>query len=716
VSILGLFLEVMLIRWVGTEVRIFAYLQNTILVVCFLGLGLGSFWCHRPIRRGLAVLPVAGFSTLLAVPATRDFLRGLADRLAPIAHGVAWGDARSASAAALLADVGVGLCGMFALMVLLCVGFVPIGQVLGRLLDEHPRPILAYSANVVGSLVGVWGFAALSAAWLPPAAWIAVTVALTVPFLWGTMHAWTIALLASIMIVPSLVGNSDPKSQQVWWSPYQKLTVELVDRVANDPQPVQFVRVNNTGYQAMLDLRPAATRARPDVYTRDWHGTTQYDVPYLLHDHPSDVLIVGAGTGNDVAGALRNGADRIVAVDIDPAIVEIGKRDHPEKPYASDRVRVVVDDARSFFVNDRGRYDVVSFGLLDAHTMTALSNARLDHYVYTRQSIAQAHRLMKPGGVMSLAFNADRGYIADRLAHTLREEFGEPPMVFAIPNTTFGFGAVMFLAGNLEMVRARLVSNPGLRLRMDEWHAAEREQLPLGGKSIQESLHYDTVVATDDWPYVYLERPTVPAIFFELAILVLLLPVVLRRVFRARRFIQEGWGRVHWHFAFLGAAFLLLEVANISKAAVVLGNTWLVSAIIITGVLVMVLLANFIVARWRQVRIAVVSGLLVATCVGLYFVDLAVLLRVPPLARAALVAGITCLPMLFSGVLFISSFASCAKKDEAYGANLLGSLVGGLLQSVTYWSGVKFLLLIVAALYLGAVITRPRTEGTGALT
>ncbi len=41
VSVLGLFLEMLLIRWIGTEIRIFAYLQNTILIVCFLGLGLG---------------------------------------------------------------------------------------------------------------------------------------------------------------------------------------------------------------------------------------------------------------------------------------------------------------------------------------------------------------------------------------------------------------------------------------------------------------------------------------------------------------------------------------------------------------------------------------------------------------------------------------------------------------------------------------------------
>ena len=50
ISVLSLFLELLLIRWIGTEVRIFAYLQNTVLVVCFLGLGIGCFTSRGPIH------------------------------------------------------------------------------------------------------------------------------------------------------------------------------------------------------------------------------------------------------------------------------------------------------------------------------------------------------------------------------------------------------------------------------------------------------------------------------------------------------------------------------------------------------------------------------------------------------------------------------------------------------------------------------------------
>src|SRR5512136_989185 len=72
ISVLGLFLEMLLIRWVGTEVRIFAYLQNTILVVCFLGLGLGCFTCRKPVDLRPTLLSLAFLCLLFAIPLTRE--------------------------------------------------------------------------------------------------------------------------------------------------------------------------------------------------------------------------------------------------------------------------------------------------------------------------------------------------------------------------------------------------------------------------------------------------------------------------------------------------------------------------------------------------------------------------------------------------------------------------------------------------------------------
>jgi hypothetical protein len=356
-------------------------------------------------------------------------------------------------------------------------------------------------------------------------------------------------------------------------------------------------------------------------------------------------------------------------------------------------VTVVNDDARSFFARTTDRYDVISFGLLDSHTTTAMTNARLDHYVYTRESLERAKGLLAPGGVMSLSFEAAKPFIADRMALALREIFGEPPITFRVPSTGYGWGGVLFISGDLTTARRQIQQRPQLASLIAAW----QRTFPL-------SLTYSTRVITDDWPYLYLEHARIPALYYLLGALLVALVLRGRRQLQVRELIR-GWGREQWHFFFLGAAFLLLEVQNISKASVVLGNTWLINAVVITGVLVMVLLANALVAALPRISMRVAYALLVAASVGLYWFDLASLAFLPYGAKLVVVGALTCLPMLFSGIAFIRSFAATARKDAAMGSNLIGSLAGGLLQSVAFVTGIRALLLLVTALYLLAMLT-----------
>jgi hypothetical protein len=153
---------------------------------------------------------------------------------------------------------------------------------------------------------------------------------------------------------------------------------------------------------------------------------------------------------------------------------------------------------------------------------------------------------------------------------------------------------------------------------------------------------------------------------------------------------------------------MLLEVQNISKASVALGNTWEVNAVIVSGVLVMILMANLLTKIYPSIHILIVYILLCSTCVALYFVDLGWFALYPYFVKAIIVGLITTLPMLFSGIVFIRSFVVVNGKDQALGANLIGALVGALLQSLTFITGIKALLLIVTALYVLAMLTRPR--------
>lgn len=698
ISVLGLFLEMLFIRWISTEIRIFAYLQNTVLVVCFMGLGLGCFTSRQPVAMRQMILPLFILALLFAISFSRNAMGYTSEMLSTLGDFVTWVDGIKTNFWQTILNVVVGIGLVYFFMIMIVDIFVPIGRLLGRLMDDHPKTIWAYSLNVSGSLVGIWLFVLVSAFYQPPVTWFAVLAVLTFFFLEKASdeRRVNIALLVGVILLSWFAGK-DFDSINIVWSPYQKLKLMEWKHGDNTVDGDYAIIVNNSSYQAMHDLSEANTQSKPERYPLEMRGLSQYDIPLLLHPNPQTYLIVGAGAGNDAAGGVRHGVKQITAVEIDPSIVSLGSRYHPEKPYSFPNVKVIEDDARSFFATCNKRYDVISFGLLDSHTTTAMTNARLDHYVYTRESIAHAKSLLSDGGILVLTFQPQRPYIGDRMARVILDVFGKKPISFYIPGSYYGWGGAMFIAGDLTTVKKQIAKNEKLALLIEKW----KKKYPL-------SLTYTTKIATDDWPYIYLRKPAIPIIYFLLAGLMVALLIRCYRHWQAYGLISR-WKRSHWHFFFLGAAFLLLEVQNISKASVVLGNTWEVNAVIVSGVLAMILLANLATHRFPHISLRAVYAILITTCLALYFIDLARFAFLPYAIKALVVGGLTTFPMLFSGIVFIRSFTVVAGKDQALGSNLIGALVGALLQSVTFVSGIKALLLMVAGLYFLSMLTKPQT-------
>lgn len=698
ISALGLFLETLFIRWIGTEIRIFAYLQNTILVVCFLGLGIGMFTSSRPIDIRHSLIPLSVFLFLMAVPITRSALGSTSEMLSTLGDLVIWSGGQASDATLRIVLLLAGLALTYGVLVLIVDIFVPLGRILGRLMNAHPNPIWAYSVNIVGSILGTWAFVLLSFFYQPPFVWFLITVLLLSIFVfWSTRNKGTNFALLALIVLLSWFASQVPGALKVIWSPYQKLVVqESRSTWLGD----YFIAVNNVGYQSIVNLSDSNVSAHPEKFPPELQGLSQYDMPLLLHPDPRSFLIVGAGSGNDASGALRHNVQSVTAVEIDPAIISIGTELHPEEPYTSVNVEIVNDDARSFFATTNKKFDVISFGLLDSHTTTAMTNARLDHYVYTRESILLAKSLLEDGGIMALTFEVQRPFIADRIQRVLEEVFNQPPLMFRIPSTPYGVGGVMFVTGDRENIRKQLDQNPALSAYIQKL----QEEYPV-------QLVNNTKVTTDDWPYLYLESPRIPVLYYLLIGLVIILFVRSYRKWQAKTdlsFTNRGF----WHFAFLGAAFLLLEVQNISKASVVLGNTWQVNAVIISSILGVALLANWISYKFPRLPLTLVYVLLVGTALSLYFVDLARFGSLPYFTKATIVGTLTSLPMLFSGIVFVRSFAVTADKSNALGANLIGALAGALLQSITFVTGIKALLLVVAGFYLLSLFTAPTQPAT----
>ena len=222
VSLLILFLELVLIRWIGTEIRIFAYLGNLILVICFFGVGLGCYLSERPLSPWRIGLNIFLLTTLVANPLHWErlnftlasyLLSGFED--API-----WQEMTGVGGLSLTA--GVMIIGI--LLYLLMFVFVPLGQILGRTMQRAPHVIRAYSINIAGSIAGVCLFNSSSWASTPPSAWILMAAALlAITLLASRARPWL--SVALVVLAAGAAWWGGRSSSVTIWSPYQKLSV-----------------------------------------------------------------------------------------------------------------------------------------------------------------------------------------------------------------------------------------------------------------------------------------------------------------------------------------------------------------------------------------------------------------------------------------------------------------------------------------------------------
>ncbi len=689
-SFATLFVEIMFIRWLGTEVRIFAYFQNLALVSCFLGFGLGCHRANRNLRLVSVLAPMAALVVLAQGPsfAWQGFLRQLTNLLTLSPDHVQWGYAvlSGGESLGLIVAAAVVLALFLWLLVMM---MVPLGQCVGGCLDAAPNPVTAYSVNLLGSLAGIWGFTLASFFWLPPASWFAaafLALLLLVPRPRPALALAAVVLLAAAVLLPQLAGEEET-GMRTYWSPYQKLIVQPVGEAEYQ------VHVNNVGYMSMANTTPDFLQRHPEV-AEVYRDRSSYDLPFHFAKKVDSVLIVGAGAGNDASAALRHGAQQVDAVEIDPAILSIGERLHPDQPYASPRVCEVLTDARAFMREARGSYDVIIFGLLDSHTQFSdLSNMRIDNYVYTQEAFSEAKRLLKPDGLLVVKFEVRPPWewIGQRFYRILEGTFARAPLVSFVPRVRNMASATVFLTSHDSALWER-AQRPDLQKRLAPplFPLPKTAAIPL---------------TTDDWPYIYQRDRAIPRPFLTVSLILMGIAVLMARP--VLRMGQPG----SWQFFFLGAGFLLLETQMISRLALYFGTTWLVNSVAISGILVVLVLANLYVAR-RDVNLIPWYSVLVAALLITYFLPWQGL---PYSTRTVgVLLGLAyCVPVFCAGVIFTDCFRRTAARSTAFGANIVGAVAGGLAQNVSFIIGLKALLLLAAVFYAAAALLGKTRSGPG---
>lgn len=679
-SIATLFLEMTLIRWMSTEVRVFAYVQNLALIACFLGFGLGCYHAGSKLRVGLGIGSTLALVTIVGFPSPswHYFLMLISELLTLSPDSAMWAFMKG-SPAALAPRIVLAVAVITVMLLLLIGAMLPLGQYVARAIDEAEKPIPAYSVNLAGSLLGGWLLAGLSFLWTQPQLWFVVCLAFVL-LLVPQARRYRVLIVLPLLLIPIRWHRRDYNG--LIWSPYQKL--ELFRTNLTDFN----VEVNNTGYMTL-------SHAYRDVN----YAESSYDSPFKFISGRDRVLVVGAGGGNDVAAALRNGVGHVDAVEIDPAILYIGKHFHPDHPYDSKDVSVYINDARNYMRTTQQRYDAVIFGLLDSHTVASgATNIRLDNYVYTQESFREAMHLLKPGGVLVLKFEVRDPWLwmGDRFTSMLTELGGQPPVRYYAAKKANLLSASVFLTSNSPDLWER-AATPDLKSFLDSHPpVVSGDSKPISNTS-------------DDWPYVYHRSHNIPRTYLTIMVILLVIALVL---FGRKVKVRESGT---WHFLFLGAGFLCMETQVVTRSALYFGNTWMVNCFAISVILIVLLFANLVVEKVARIPRDVFFGVLLVSLVLNYLMPWN---RLPfgVVTIGLLLYAAYSIPLFCAGVIFSDSFRKCGHPSVALGANLFGATLGGVSQNLSFIFGLKALLLVSAVFYAGAwLFARGATEPSAAV-
>ncbi len=767
ISWLVLFLELACIRWFPSHVLFLTFFTNTVLLACFVGMSVGCLVARRPGR----LIRQTPYALILAVVAglMADVYSTQLNSIIRVGNPadpdmVFFGTESSVGAPSFTIPIELVGAIFFVLIASVMVG---PGQEMGRAFNRVENRTTAYSANLLGSLVGIAMFAGSSYLRLPPVVWFGLS-AVVVAYLLArddlsdsteqvsTAGATSrvglpLACLAVVVTITSFTSGffTGRFDRSTAWSPYYRIDYNPASR---------FINTNLISQQLMepRDSPTVAPYALPYLFQRDLKKADgQPAWPEFKR-----ILIIGAGSGNDVSRALRWApADaQIDAVEIDPVIQNIGSHEHPDRPFQDPRVRVVLNDGRNFLrTSPPETYDLVIFALIDSLVLqSGYSNLRLESYLFTLQSFQDVRRVLKPTGVYTVYNFFRQGWLAARIREQLRTAFdGADPVVMTLPsraevplNLFEPGGFTLFFSGAdsvIQPLRAAF-NQPTERVWLFDlttryWYpwltgvqtdsAARFSVLPpaelppssaepyrdgqgqpkppmwVGMRMANVEETNGGLRATDDWPFLYARERVIPQVTLGGIGLTLALSLILWIAYGGpKAFSSDSGTRAapEWGFMlrsfFLGAGFMLVETKAVVQMGLLFGGTWMVNTVVFAAILVMSLAGNLFAGRVNPRGLQpYYIGLAISLGIGLA-IPPGTFLGLTPTVQILSVCALVFAPIAFAGVIFATSFKRTTQPDRMFGANVAGALIGGLAENTSVILGFQLLLCVAAGFYL----------------
>jgi spermidine synthase len=647
-SFLMLFVELALIRWTGSNIFFISFFSNFILLASFLGIGVG-FLRSRSSRHFFAFSPIL---LALLIYFCYQFHYEYQINIDRINNDLIYFD--------VLFNKNI-----LPVSLTLPITFVITTAVMAAIADGTARtfqkfpPLAAYRLDILGSLLGIIVFSILSFLNASPLFWGMIISLLFISLL---IKDWRLHPLLTLLQISALILLVTTFAKETrtgyYWSPYYKIVIQ---KYAGE----RYVVNANGMPQQTIESVKQRKETKPFYFLPYQHR--------VGHAPLDNVLIIGAGTGGDVAIALAEGANHVDAVEIDPLLYRLGKRLHPDQPYNDPRVHVFINDGRAFLQQSVNQYDMILFGLPDSLMLiSGQSSLRLESYLFTLEAISTVKNHLKPDGIFTLYNYYNYRFIVDRLANTLATVFDQTPCL-----DTYG-------AENHWLSVLTISRTPSAIQCRTPWYPVTTYTTP----------------STDNHPFFYLKDNRISILYIAALLFIFLTAIVAIKVMAASFYAIVNY----LDLFFMGAAFLLLETKSIVNFALLFGSTWFVNALVFISILLTAYLGIEVANRTMHLRTGRLYGVLLVSLFLAWMIPNHELLSLPLALRFFAATTLAFAPIFIANLIFADRFRYTLHSTEALGANFLGAVCGGLLEYVALIVGYQSLLILITLLYTIAII------------
>jgi hypothetical protein len=593
----------------------------------------------------------------------------------------------------------------------------------------------------------------------------------------GSVRGRVVSVGTALVLVAFVALNTKTHLLDVKYAKGQKLENEMFvkwnsfSRVAVAPErqskaPMIFIDADASTGIANFDYNNLTANEKRDLLGQG------PGLPYVMRP-AAKTLIIGPGGGWDVARALASGSRDVTGVEINPIIAKTVMREryaHLSRGlYDRPDTRIIIEDGRSFIRRTDERYEVIQATLVDTWASTAAGAFALsENNLYTTEAFLDYFEHLTDIGILAFTrwgFEPPRESLRllslamEALARLGEREPWRHVMV-AREGTVEGWGArdtvvfsrKPFAREDVETARAAiskggmeavyLPGDPGTKNEFARLlSAADRREF-------QNNYRFDITPVTDNRPFffytvqprdiwAFLTRESrdsadykinraVPLLFGLMgislaatAVILALPPVVLG----ARLPRHPGVAGYLPYFLFIGAGYILIEIALIQKFVLFLGHPTYALTVVIFSMLVSSGLGSYYSrkALGDAEDGPLIKALgLIAVLVAVLAITVTVLLPIGVGLPLWLKIAIAVLLIAPPGFVMGMPFPTGLRRLEAWHApavrwawslnaasSVLGS-VGALVCAI--YLGLMQTLVVGGLLYLGALIVMMRVE------